>query len=301
MRLPDNPLALLVAVGGLIGLVFPLGKLAAQAGVDPAAWALVISGGTAAVLAGILAVRPRPLHLSQHVVRYCVITGMVSFAIPNLLIFLLIPALGAGFVALLFTLSPVLTLLISALLRVRTPSALGVAGIAVGFAGAVILTWSKGVSGPEGHAAIVALSLAIPLLLAIGNVYRTKDWPVDADGVALAAGSHVASAAALLLWMAATGGIDRLSGLAAAPGLTLAQIVASSAQFLLFFRLQQVGGPVYLSQIGYVAASVGLASGMAFLGERYGAATWAGAAVIAVGVAMTTLAQIRAARVPARR
>lgn len=301
MRFPDSPLALLVAVGGLIGLVFPLGKLASQAGVDPAAWALVISGGTALVLAGILAARRRPFHLTRHVARYCVITGLVSFALPNLLIFLFIPVLGAGFVSLLFTLSPVLTLLISTILRVRTPSALGVAGIAVGFAGAIILTLSKGVSGPSGHAAIVAMSLGIPLLLAIGNVYRTMDWPVDIDGVALAAGSHVASAAALLSWLAVTGGIDRLAGLAAAPGLTLAQIVASSLQFLLFFRLQRVGGPVYLSQVGYVAASVGLASGMAFLGERYGAATWAGALVVAAGVAMTTLAQIRAARDPVRR
>ena len=36
-----------------------------------------------------------------------------------------------------------------------------------------------------------------------------------------------------------------------------------------FFRLQAVGGPVYLSQIGYVAAAVGLFSGTLFLGESY--------------------------------
>ena len=43
-----------------------------------------------------------------------------------------------------------------------------------------------------------------------------------------------------------------------------------------------VGGPVYLSQIGYVAAAVGLFSGTLFLGERYGLLTWLGAAVIIV-------------------
>jgi len=61
--------------------------------------------------------------------------------------------------------------------------------------------------------------------------------------------------------------------------------------FVFFFQLQKVGGPVYLSQIGYVGAAVGLLSGTLLLGERYGPLTWAGALVIAAGVAMTTRAQ----------
>ncbi|MCR6659916.1 MAG: hypothetical protein NVV72_11420 [Asticcacaulis sp.] len=61
--------------------------------------------------------------------------------------------------------------------------------------------------------------------------------------------------------------------------------------FAVFFRLQIVGGPVYLSQIGYVAAAIGLFSGTLFLGERYGLLTWLGAVVIAVGVIVTTKAQ----------
>ena len=63
--------------------------------------------------------------------------------------------------------------------------------------------------------------------------------------------------------------------------------------FVFFFRLQAVGGPVYLSQIGYVAAAVGLVSGTLFLGERYALLTWAGAAIVGIGVVMTTKAQSR--------
>ena len=58
-----------------------------------------------------------------------------------------------------------------------------------------------------------------------------------------------------------------------------------------FFRLQSVGGPVYLSQIGYVGAAVGLVSGMLFLGEHYRLLTWIGALIIVAGVLMTTRAQ----------
>ena len=69
------------------------------------------------------------------------------------------------------------------------------------------------------------------------------------------------------------------------------QIASASAMFVFFFRLQAVGGPVYLSQIGYVGAAVGLITGTLLLGERYQLLTWLGAAIITVGIVMTTKAQ----------
>ena len=79
--------------------------------------------------------------------------------------------------------------------------------------------------------------------------------------------------------------------LALAPMTAVAQAIASAGMFALFFRLQAVGGPVYLSQIGYVGAAIGLLSGLLFLGESYGWLTWAGAAVITIGIVLTTKAQ----------
>ena len=73
----------------------------------------------------------------------------------------------------------------------------------------------------------------------------------------------------------------------------LAQLVVSTAMFLMFFRLQQIGGPTYLSQIGYVAAAVGLLMGVFYFGETYPLAVWAGAGIVAIGIAISTLAQRR--------
>ena len=53
---------------------------------------------------------------------------------------------------------------------------------------------------------------------------------------------------------------------------------------------------MYLSQIGYVGAAVALLAGTLFLGEVYQLATWAGAAIITIGVLMTTKAQRMAAK-----
>jgi drug/metabolite transporter (DMT)-like permease len=63
--------------------------------------------------------------------------------------------------------------------------------------------------------------------------------------------------------------------------------------FLMFFRLQQIGGPTYLSQIGYVAAAVGVLIGVLYFGEIYPRSVWIGAGVIAVGIAFSTLAQAK--------
>jgi drug/metabolite transporter (DMT)-like permease len=99
----------------------------------------------------------------------------------------------------------------------------------------------------------------------------------------------------LLAALASTGELD-LAAFAAVPHLVVLQIAVSSVMFLMFFRLQQLGGPTYLSQIGYVAAAVGVVIGVAYLGESYPVSVWLGAGVIAIGIALSTLAQIRQAR-----
>jgi drug/metabolite transporter (DMT)-like permease len=64
----------------------------------------------------------------------------------------------------------------------------------------------------------------------------------------------------------------------------------------MFFRLQLLGGPTYLSQIGYVAAAVGVFIGVLGFGETYPASVWLGVIVIALGIALSTTAQVRQAR-----
>ena len=60
--------------------------------------------------------------------------------------------------------------------------------------------------------------------------------------------------------------------------------------FVFFFRLQAVGGPVYLSQIGYVAAAGDPGTCSSANAMRF---SWLGAAIIVVGVFLTTKAQKR--------
>src|SRR5581483_8505544 len=104
------------------------------------------------------------------------------------------------------------------------------------------------------------------------------------------------TAAAILLIAIAcwTGAIDRAPVLLAIPRLVVAQIFASAGMLALYFQLQMVGGPVTLSQIGTVAAAVGVLIGTVLLGERYPAIVWIGIAIITVGITLTARARMRA-------
>ena len=287
----NSAFGLLLVAGALLGLMLPFGKLATQAGVPGMLWAFVVSGGAGSVLLFVLFLRRQHVPLTAHRLRYFVIAAAVSYAVPNFLLFSAIPHLGAGYAGIMYTISPVITLVLSLLLGVRRPNVLGIAGIGVGFAGALIVTLTRGEAGRPADIFWVVIGLLIPVSLAAGNIYRTYDWPEDAGPIELAAGSHLAAASMLFLGLVAIGNAGSFARLVDMPLLVVAQVIAASTMFAVFFRLQAVGGPVYLSQIGYVAAAIGLFSGVFFLGERYQLLTWLGAAITVIGVLMTTKAQ----------
>jgi drug/metabolite transporter (DMT)-like permease len=144
---------------------------------------------------------------------------------------------------------------------------------------------SIGVGG--GH--WLYLAFLIPVSLACGNVFRTARWPAGMNPIRMAAGTTLSAGIILLLLTLVVPGPQGLASLRDVPLLATAQVLTSLLQFLFFFRLQWVGGPTYLSQIGYVAAAVGLAAGVLILGESYPPLVWAGAAAIAVGIVASNL------------
>lgn len=369
----NRPLLLLLGTGAMLGLNFPIGKLALAAGIGAALWAATISlgaglamwivtsltesrvprdnqhphGEVRALGSGHRPAQGQAVRASNHegssthsdvpaasrsfearretrpapqdegvdgkevcghpspspprkgegsraaLVRYAFISGFLSYVMPNLLTFSAIPKIGSGLAAIMFALSPVTTAALSILLKVRPPSLLGLAGIALGLIGALVIIVFRGSSFSVEATWWLGLALLIPVFLAIGNIYRTLAWPEGASPRRLAAVTNLAAVAPLLLVAVFESGTLDLSPLLVSPGLVALQVAVSSAMFLMFFRLQQIGGPTYLSQIGYVAAAVGVVIGVTWLGESYPPGVWAGTAVIAGGIALATFAQFR--------
>ncbi|MBL8581352.1 MAG: EamA family transporter, partial [Rhizobiaceae bacterium] len=230
----NSAIGLLLVSGALLGLALPLGKLAGGSGVHPAVWALVISAGGGGVLFAALLARGDRLAIDAHRLRYYFTTAAVTYAIPNLLLFSVMPHVGAGYGGIMYTLSPVMTLSLSLLTGLARPSGLGIAGIAVGFVGAVLVAATRGEAGEPAALVWVALGMLIPLSLALGNIYRSYDWPEGAGPLELAAGSNLAAGLLLLAFLGVTGDIAAVADLGRVPWLFLTQVAASAAMFVFF-------------------------------------------------------------------
>ena len=114
-----------------------------------------------------------------------------------------------------------------------------------------------------------------PLALSCGNVYRSYAWPPGEKAVALA-GVTFGVAAVLMLavqgvLLAMAGAPISMPSLSDAVPIIIGQSFASGFGYFFFFRLQQAGGPVYLSQISYVNTTVGVVFAAILFSELIGA------------------------------
>ena len=290
------PFLLLLVTGALLGVSTNLAKLAADAGLEPLAfltWSVV---GAALVLSAVEILRGRLLKLNARTLAYFMIAGFVTVAAPQLLFTAAVPRVGASFVALAIAFPPLFTYLGALLLGMESFGVRRAAGVAFALGGAALLAAYK-LSAPDADAFWIAATLLGPVLLAVGNLYRTARWPEGAEADQLAPGMLAAGAIVLLL----AGGVAALFP-AAPPDFSLAvpvdrlgpvliilaQIATFSVQNVLFFRLQERGGPVYLSLLGSVGATVGVPIAVLLLGEAVPQGLVVGGALVALGVGLLT-------------
>src|SRR5436190_1973410 len=132
----NRPLLLLLGTGAALGLNFPLGKLAMAAGIAPALWAAMISAGTGLVMLFIVAVTERKDLSRTSTLYFSIVSSFLSYVVPSVLTYMVIPKIGSGLAAIMFALSPVVTALLSLIFRVRPPNLISIFGIIVGLAGA---------------------------------------------------------------------------------------------------------------------------------------------------------------------
>ncbi|WP_352337346.1 DMT family transporter [Psychrobacter sp. 16-MNA-CIBAN-0192] len=287
------PFACLIAGGILTGLSTNLAKYAGSIGLTALAFLFWAITGAAIILLVIATVRrERPL-LTARYLEYYFIAALVSVAGANLIFFSAIPHVGASFVALILALPPLLTYIGALALDMERFNKQRAFGVACALAGASVLAIHK-FSAADASIFWVLLALCGPILLAIGNLYRTLRWPDQASPMALAPGMLIA--AALLLAMVS---LFPTFSLAVPMGKMLPFIVIVvqafifAGQFLLLFLLQKTGGPVLLSLLGTIGAVVGVPIAIFLQGERPPDGLLLGASLIGLGVFFVTWGGIK--------
>lgn len=260
------PLILLLA-GLLLAISTNLAKVALEIGFTPLSYLVWSLAGASLLLTSISYLRGQSIQLNRQTVEYFVVSGFLTTAATNLIFFSAVRHMGVNFVALMMALPPLLTYAGALLLRLERFCWWRLMGVNLALVGIVVLVMQKWTS-PNADPAWILITLTGPILLAIGNLYRTHRWPPGASAESLAPGMLLSALAMLVIFSLLHGRpLNIPSEATNAMTLVGVQALTFAGQFLLLFALQKLGGPVLLSLMGGVSAIFGVPIAVILLEE----------------------------------
>lgn len=282
---------LLLSVGTLLGLSVVAGKAAIDAGWPPLALVVWAMPGAGFIQVAILRLSGTTLRFDLPRLRYYAVSG-VFFALPNALGYLAVQHIGAAIVALCFAFPLMFTYGLSLAFGHEKLKLVRFAGVLAGLTGAVVIASGGSIFGDAAglpNSPWLYVALANPTIIALANIYRTTHWPAGASAKELSPGMLIVGGLAVLAFVT-------FAGLPLAPqswsqvslAFVGAQIGIFAGLYVLYFVLQNLAGPVYLSQIGSVAALVGIVLAIAFLGEPASPALLVAGLPIGLGIYLVT-------------
>ena len=272
----------LVLLGALWGAAFLFTRIAVPE-FGPVPLILVRVSIAAAILTAMLAGRGGMGTLSGRE-RPLAVLGAMNTAVPFSLFAFATVTLPAGMSSVLNATVPLFGAVTGVLWLGERLAAPRVAGLLTGFAGVIVLAWSRLAGGGDRLAMLAAL--AATMLYALSAHYTRRRL----DGVTpltVATGSQIAATVFTLplgiaLWPAANP-----SALAWACAVTLG-IGCTALAYLLYFRLLARIGAVAALAVTYLIPVFGVTWGAIFLDERLPASAFTGALLVLAGVALTT-------------
>lgn len=207
--------------------------------------------------------------------------GVLNSALPFSLFAFAALSLPAGYNSVLNATVPLFGALVAYLWLREATSPRKLVGLAIGFAGVVLLVWSK--LTLDGSRAAVLAGLAAALAYGIAAHY-TKRRLAGVEPLAIAAGSQIAASVLLLPFALATWPEVAPSRAAWLATLVLG-VVCTGVAYILYFRLIAHVGPARAILVTYLIPVFGLLWGALFLDERITLPTVLGCAVIFMGTA----------------
>jgi len=259
--------ACMLLVGTLLGLSLVLAKLAISYGASPLSFLAMAMLWSGTVLLVAERCKGHALAVNARIVEYGLIAGAL-FALPNAIGFMAVEHVGAGFLSLTFAFPILITYILALVLKMERFKWAKMFGVVCGMSGGIILAWSK-ISSGDSPLLWVTLSMIPPFIIAVANIYRTLRWPAGASSMFLAALMLLVSGFLLVPFAIgfSPGGFVMLFTIPQVLLVLIAQTCLFSVMYLFYFILQRRAGPVYLSQIGSVAAVVGTLTAVLLLGE----------------------------------
>jgi drug/metabolite transporter (DMT)-like permease len=278
----------LVLLAALWGASFLFMRLGA-ADFGPAALLLLRLAGAAAVLLPVLVLRGQWPALRQHW-RPIVTVGVITSLLPFAAFITAALVLSAGLSSILNATAPLWAALIGWVVFADKPDRSRSVGLALGFAGVLLLAWDQA-SFKAGHHGVspavgIALCLAATLLYGVGAHFARMKL-AGIPPLAVATGSQAGSAVlalvpAVLWWPAQTPGPVAWASAAALA------VACTALAYVLYFRLIAHVGAGNAITVTFLIPAFGIGWGVLFLDEALDAQVVAGCAIIVLGTALAT-------------
>jgi drug/metabolite transporter (DMT)-like permease len=194
----------------------------------------------------------------------------------------------------MYALPPIFTFLISVGLGLTSFKVHKLVGLCVAVLACSWIVIQRHESTGQTNTVWFLLGLLIPVMLSIGNVYRSVAWPEGSKPGPLAAGTLLSASGLLGIYAM----LNKVPFIAAdlswhAHSLILVQGCLTAATFLCSFELQTRSNPVFYSQLGSVAAVFGLVIGVLWFDERYSYLLWIGVLVLLTSLRVSNLPSLK--------
>jgi drug/metabolite transporter (DMT)-like permease len=216
--------------------------------------------------------------------RALLVHGTLYAALPFTLLAWAAVSMTAGLVAILNATTPLFAAIVAHLWMSERIGRWRALGLAIGFAGVLVLVWG-GISFRTGGSGWALLAmLAASLLWGAGGHY-TRLRLGTRSPVAISVGT-LAIAALALAPLAALNWPEQPPSTRAWLEVLSLGVVSSGFGFLLFYRLLRNIGPTRASSVTFLNPPVAMIAGAAYLGEPITLQMIAGAAVILAGTGL---------------
>jgi drug/metabolite transporter (DMT)-like permease len=195
----------------------------------------------------------------------------------------------AGLATILNSASPIFTfLLTAAVTRHEAASPRKLFGVVAGMAGICLIVGVEALDAAAGglvaELAIVAAAICYACAAIFGRNFGRLDPMAPAAGSLLAGAAFLVPASLIMErpWTMAPSAISVLALLGLA-------VFSTALAFVIYFRLIQTLGSVGTTAQAYLRVPIGVAIGVAVLGERLSPTAWIGLACVVAGVAAMTI------------
>lgn len=246
-------------------------KIAAERGV-PAG--IIIQFAVIGILMSLLLIsliRRRMPPRTSLAMRFYVVSGCLGFLLPFALETIVAGKIPAFVFIVIISTMPVMTLLLSFILRVERASRMKVVAVSLGFGSALLIAWDNTAIGVETVSLTwILLAFLVPLFYTLNTVFVASRWPSGVDAVEIATGQAAVVGAAALIAMPFSGLFVDGWVLQRAIAPVVAIVVLETAALLIYLRIVKAYGAIYVSLANYVSMFFGVLIGFFVFFEQPG-------------------------------